>query len=245
MAMSNKILLALQFWEKDRAQAMELARLLADIEPAHSDAADFIFINRFDCPPADSAIIKHVSRKFRVHSYRSPRRGVGWPNGCNELWFGTMEWFYHLAEAKKIPHYKAAFTFEADCVPLSKNWLKTFSTQWDRLNAVSPVYIAGRKLRFENGYEHINGNCFVSGDLKFLHWLVKRVCGAPPNVGWDYCMAPAFRQWGWAEMPGQECYWQTKTINEYALVAEVQRGIMWLHGVKDNSALKHSRKLLV
>lgn len=244
--MSNKILLAIQFWEKDRAQALAVARLLADIEPTLCNDADFLFVNRFDCAPADDATIKHVSRKFRVHNYRSPRRGVGWPNGCNELWFGTMEWFYHLAMAKKIPHYKAVLTFEADCVPLNKDWIRIFSNGWDQLqkNPKRPVYIAGKFVSAVGVHEHVNGNCFVSSRPNFLKWLIKSVGSAPANVGWDYCMAGDFRRWGWAEMPGMACYWNTPTMSEQDLSAIKNSGVVWLHGVKDSSALLYSRKLL-
>jgi len=241
---SDKILIAIQFWEHDRKQALALARLMADIQPGMCAEADFLFVNRFDCPPVDVATIKHVSRKFRVHNYRSPRRGTGWPNGCNELWFGTIEWFYHMAGAKKIPGYKAILTFEADCAPLHKDWVKILSKGWDRLQEKSKIYMAGKIVTGDGIHEHVNGNCLVSGRPEFLKWLVRDVGSAPANVGWDYCMSEQFKQWGWANLPGMECRWGTRTMTGDQLQAEVNRGVVFLHGVKDYSAQVFSRKIL-
>jgi len=85
---------------------MALARLIADIEPAHNQLADFLFVNRFDTPP-DRDTVKYVSRKFNVFSYQSARRSIGWPRGCNGLFFGSAEYFYHMsAENRKTPRYK-------------------------------------------------------------------------------------------------------------------------------------------
>ncbi len=58
----SKILIALQFWKGDRDMAMKLARLMADLEPKHSDDADVLFISRFDTMQ-DVDAVKYVSRK--------------------------------------------------------------------------------------------------------------------------------------------------------------------------------------
>jgi len=240
---SPKILLALQFWEKDRRQAMELARFIADLEPGHCETADFIFVNRFDCLP-DKDTEGYVSRKFNFYRYKSPRRETGWPDGCNGTWMSTMEWFYFMAEANKIPRYKTIFTFEADCVPLRSDWIKYFSAAWDTINKMGKIYVAGRKLESHGIREHVNGNAFFSGDLKFLHWLVKRT-RIPAGVGWDYYLADEFRRWGWADMPGMECWWNTPTFTEEQFRNELNKGTAWLHGIKDRSLIEFSRKLLL
>ena len=241
--MNNKLLLALQYWEGDKAQAMSLARLIADLEPKHCDFADFLFVNRFDCKQ-DPETISIVSRKFNTFKYRSPGRGIGWPDGCNALWNGTMEYCFHMMEAKKIPHYKAILTFEADCAPLRSDWIQFLSAQWDWLQQERQVFVAGCKVEAVGVHEHINGNALFSGDLEFLHWVVKRT-RIPPGVGWDYWLAGEFRKKGWAELPGLECRWNTATFTEAQFKEEIERGTAFLHGVKDRSVLKMSRKLLL
>ena len=77
----TKILLALQFWKGDKDQAMRVARLIADLEPRHTDFADFLFVSRFDCEQ-DLATVEYVSQKFNVHTYvNRHRRGTGCRHG--------------------------------------------------------------------------------------------------------------------------------------------------------------------
>lgn len=237
--MTDKILLVLQFWKGDRDQAMRLARFIADLQPHRCENADFLFVSRFDCPQ-DKETIDYVSRKFNVLHTICRRRGIGWPGGCNELWFGAMEWCYHMIESAKIPHYKSIFTFEADNVPLTSNWISHFSHEWDRLNS----YVVGALLQSPG--EHINGNAMFSGDLKFLHWVAKKVGGCPPKVGWDYYLARSFRDsWGWSELAGMVSEWQTKSFPAIRFEGEIDKGTVWFHGVKDDSLLDLSRTFLL
>ncbi len=243
-AFSSKILIVLQFWEGDKATAMQLAKHIADLQPTHSQEADFLFVNRPDCA-TDPEVIKYVSRKFNTYSYRSPRSESGWPAGCNGLWFGSMEWVYHMMEAKKIPAYKAIFTIEGDGLPLQSNWIIDFSRKWDELQLIKPVYVAGAILNEGQESEHVNGQMFVSGNMQFLFWIVKRIGGAPANCGWDFWLRKDFKRWGWAQMPGLRCYWGTKTFSPEQYEQELRDGTVWLHGVKDNSLYSMSRKRLL
>lgn len=241
---SNKILLALQFWSGDKVQAMALADLIADLEPSLCEHADFLFVARFDCAH-DEGTIQRVSRKFATHVHTSPRRGVGWPCGCNDLTAGMLEFVFSKMLNKKLPHYKAIFALEADCSPLHKDWIKLLSHNWDAAQAKARTYIAGRKIETAHVHAHINGNAMLSGDFTWLKWLMRELNGNS-GVGWDYRLASAFRnQWGWAELPGIECRWGTPTLSDEVLQEECNRGIVFLHGVKDFSALNFARNRLV
>ena len=239
---SPKILLVLQFWKGDQEQAMRLARFIADLSPGMNDHADFLFAARFDCSQ-DQDTMKYVSRKFNVWTMTCRRRGVGWPHGCNELWFGTMSWIYDMISMKKLPHYKAVFTFEADCVPMRPDWLQHFCREWDSLQAKRPTYVAGALLLAPG--EHVNGNAMFSADLRFLRWVSKDIVSAASSAGWDYLMAPQFRQWGWAQMPGLVSYWNSRTLPEWEINRLFWTGMAFLHGVKDDSLLKAARKRLL
>jgi len=233
--MSDKILLALQYWEGDREQAMKVARLIADLEPRFCEKADFLFVARFDCTH-DLAAIKHVSAKFNVHHYINRQRGQLWPHGCNSLWFGTMDWVYSYGEAERIPPYKAILTFEADACPLAPNWITELSNFWDRAKqkVVGP-------LLFSPG-EHINGNAMFSGDKGFLKWISRDVGGCTPHGGWDYILAPEFKKRGWADCPKMRSWWKTPTT-DYAKFEELsQQHAVFLHGVKDDSMINHVRR---
>lgn len=242
---SKKILIALQFWTQDRLAAMKLARFIADLEPAHSELADFVFINRFDCDPADKDTVDRVARKFNTFSYRSPQRGTGWPDGCNSLWFGTMEWAFSFMEVGRLPAYKAIFTCEADGAPIFRDWVARMSKAWDvTQGGPKPVYVAGPLVSGGGVEEHVNGNCLVSGNFKFLHWITRRVAGVPSRVGWDYALRGAFKQWGWANIPGMLSLYNTPRFSPEEYIQLVKNETIWVHGDKSNCLIDMGRARL-
>jgi len=229
-----KLLLAIQYWKDDMAQAMKLARLIADLQPSRCEMADFLFVSRFDCGH-DVDTEKYVSRKFNVYSFVNKRRGTGWPHGCNDLWFGTIDWIYGMREAKRIPNYKAVFTFEADGAPLVPHWIPVLSNAWDVAQKLAKVYVLGAHLQFPGS--HINGNGLFSCDHEFIYWLARKKCAASPHCGWDYEMAPEFQKWGWQNCPAIKSYWRCSSFNREQFDKEVSLGVAYLHGVKDSSLL--------
>lgn len=233
--MSDKILLALQYWEGDREQAMKVARLIADLETRHSDKADFLFVSRFDCGH-DSDSITYVAKKFNVHTYVNKQRGKLWPHGCNSLWFGTMDWVFSYGEAERIPPYKAILTFEADACPLTPNWISELSLFWDRVKkkVVGPL--------LQHPGTHINGNALFSGDKAFLKWIARDVGGCNPHAGWDYVMASEFKKRGWADCPKMKSWWQTPTSTGETFEELSRQDVVFLHGIKDDSMINHVRK---
>jgi len=233
--MENKILLALQFWDGDKDRAMQLARLIADLESRHSDAADFLFVSRYDCSQ-DAETIKHVSKKFNVHAYVNKQRGQLWPHGCNALWFGTMDWVFGYGEAERIPPYKAILTFEADCAPLAPNWISELSREWD----AKSTKVVGA-LQTSPG-PHINGNALFSGDKAFLKWVSREVGGCTPHAGWDYVLAPQFKKWGWADSKLFRSWWNYPTMTEETFKQLGREGVAFFHGCKDESLLNHVRR---
>jgi hypothetical protein len=243
---SNKILIALQFWNGDKAAALALASFLADLEPKHSDLADFLFVARFDTKHDDTTVAK-VSRKFNTHTYTSKGRGTGWPSGCNDLFFGTLGWFYHKAAAGQIPNYKAMFCCEADGGPMRKDWIAGLHEEWDRVNTPKgKIGQAGAWL--DNGPDgigtgHINGNCLLSGDLVFLRWLVKAVNHVNVNVGWDWILAPMFKARGWSDIPKIRSVWR-QPMTEELFLAGMKEKIVWWHGCKDDALIRFGRKHL-
>lgn len=233
--MTTKLLLALQFWNGDKEQAMKLSRLIADIQPGFCNQADFLFAARFDTEQ-DEATINQVARKFRVHHFvNKNRRGEGWPAGCNDLFFGTMDWAYTYGVAEMIPTYKAILTFEADSCPLHPNWVKSLSEGWDAANTkqYGPLIAAAPGLR-----EHINGNCLFSGDMDYLKWIARDVGGCTPHVGWDYVKADAFKERGCKNATMMRSLYRKTTMTEGEYQRNLQEGVSFLHGVKDDSLIR-------
>ena len=244
-APSKKILIALQFWEGDKVGALKLANFLADLEPRHTDLADFILVNRYDCKMDYQDTLKNLARKFNVFSYTSPQRGTGWPDGCNSLWFGTMEWVYSFMEVGKIPRYKAIFTCEADGAPVMRDWISRMSAAWDQTQkGPKKVFIAGPIVSAAHIAEHVNGNCLVSGDSRFLHWVTRRVSGVPAGCGWDYYLRDAFKQWGWANVPGMLSLYNTPSFTPEEYMEFVEKEVIWVHGDKSNCLIDMGRARL-
>lgn len=244
--MIKKILIALQYWGGDKAQAMKLASYMADLEPVHSHLADLLLVNRFDCSP-DPITINHIKRKFNTFVYKSPRRGIGWPHGCNSLFFGTMDWVQSMLAAKKVPDYKAVFLCEGDGAPLVSDWITRMSEAWDLANSISQVCVAGPMVPSSpyGMHEHINGNCLITGELKFLTWITRHVSDINPGVGWDYILAGEFRKRGWADIPGMRSLYRTLNFTEDEFLSMRASNWFYIHGDKSNSLIKHGRKFIL
>lgn len=241
-----KFLLALQYWEGDKAPAMKLARLIADLEPGKSETADFLFSARFDCQH-DEATIAYVSRKFNVHKWVSKRRGVGWPGGCNDLWLGTYEWIYRMQEAGKIPQYRGVFTFEGDGVPTRPGWIETLSSLWDSAYATKHGQISVMGDLLPTGPihppEHINGNLVATCDVPLMRKIIRVIDGTNAAIGWDYVHAPFFKQLGWQGTNAiRSLYNTTAEFNQERLNELRDEGTVWIHGVKNYSLQNLVRK---
>lgn len=240
---TNKILVVIQYWAGDRDQAIKLARLLADLEPRHSELADVCFVARFDSSH-DTSAVRHVSTKFNCYTYVSRRRGMGWPHGCNSLFFGGLEYVYHSIMGKKMPHYKAVLVLGADTTPLEKDWLARIHEAWD--SRMSGVYVAGAMLPAA-GRDHINGDCILlSTDPKFLKWLAVDVGDVTTTAGWDWHLAGQFSSWGWQNFPIIKSAWNRKIeFTELDWLTETSAGTVMFHGQKGDSLLDLARKKLL
>jgi hypothetical protein len=244
---SNKILLVLQFWAGDRAAAQRLAAFIADIQESHSAEADFLVVNRFDCDPLDAAVTAALSRKFNVYTYRSTIHITGWPGGCNALWLSAMEWVSSMIEARRVPGYKAIFTFEADGAPIPADWVRRLSTAWDQANAITTVTIAGPMVGGP-GYSihaHINGNCLITGDVKKLAEIKRSAWAVSPTVGWDYALAGWFAGNGWANIPEMRSYYNSAAFSPADYQKMVDENLIWVHGDKSGCLIDYGYRRLM
>lgn len=246
---TDKILITLPFWDGDKAQAMRLARFIADLQPSGaSGAADFLFVARQDCKH-DKETVAYVSRKFNTFTHTSTRPERGWPLGCGGTFFATVDWSLRNISAAKCPAYKAIFVCEADVTPLTRDALLYLHARWDAAKKKNPnLSLAGALVpEGPHGHAHINGGCcLVDADLKFLHWLVARVGGClRGGGGWDWALAGEFQRKGWFDIDGIKSWWQTPSIAPGVVENLKKEGVIFLHGVKDNSGLEAARKILL
>lgn len=242
----DRILVVLPFWDGDKAMAMQLARLLADMEVEKSGANDVVFMARRDCKH-DRETVGYVSRKFNTYTANTTRPETGWPAGCNAQFFSAVDWCLRGISSAKIPRYKAILILAADVAPLVNDGLLYLHSQWDALSKrgvkVAGAMVPGNARNPEGS--HINGDCFLmSGELDFLYWLAKRA-GGVRGGGWDYSLAPEFALKGWADIPGIKSHYRRPSFTEDEWPGHVEAGIKWLHGIKDDSLLKISRRKLL
>ncbi len=230
----RKMVVALQFWEGDKARAMHLARLIADIEPAKNEQVDIAFVARFDAKH-DKETIAKVSEKFGVWELTGRRRGIGWPHGCNEL---ALDLLQQSAERSKPggpwAGYKALYLIESDVLPMCKNWLARLSDEWD-VAQENGKFCVGAWCPFHSAVGHLNGNMIVAPDITLRIKGLERV---PPRAGWDAYFAPKFSP-----------HWHKSILlqNHYDYRSNIPPEILFscvdgvtppavVHGVKDRSA---------
>jgi len=231
--MSGKILIALQMWQGDRIQCMNLAKFLADLEPAHSEFADFLLVHRFDCAsPAD--IVPKLSRKFNTFVYKTPHCDTGWPLGCNAVTYHAIEWVRCMLEAKKIPEYKAIFLCEGDGGPVQRNWIEKMHAAWDAANAKGPIFQAGPYMPPPT--EHINGNCLINGSLPALQWFCKRQWQTRAG-GWDWVGYEEFKKHGAVDVPGMKNLYAKVSFTEAEWKQLIADDVIWCHGDKSNDLI--------
>jgi len=247
------LILALQFWEGDKRIAMDLARLLADLEPTPRTDVYFLFSARFDATH-DIETIQYVSKKFPVLVHTTSRKGIDWPNGPNQMMADTYEFCVEYTRKRQI-NANAVFLMESDCVPLAKDWLNQIIEEY---RTCDRMVLGAWLKRGDAGVEHVNGNCIISLDF----WKrFREILNPKENGGWDatlaYCMLPNAHPsrliWsdyhlGTPKNPWRGCdyLWTPRRYNdrENALYGQDINPV-WYHGPKNGLGLDCVRKRLL
>lgn len=234
------MILALQCCPLDSAQTIELARLIADIEPQQRKDHIFCVSMRRDTP------VEHVSEAARllgqkfetVWVVRGERRGEGWPEGPNDLWAETMM-RVSIANKGAAKKQTGVLTFEADCIPLRADWIDTLAAFWDS---------AERRGLDCCGHAHGEPPDHINGNAIFRIGLLRRypqLNSADRRKGWDHCHGELLLNRG-EDIDG--------IVQEYALrdydrayIERVRKnGVVpaLLHGTKGMGGIRIARELL-
>jgi len=231
--------LALQFYGGDKTAAIELARLLTDIEPEPRRDVALVFVMQAGTPLDDeiAAGVQYAMRRFPVSVFPSPRcRGTGYPGECFDIWAETVK---HLSDRYYEGAYpfSDAFLFEADGCPMSTDWIDRIK-QAHAETVLLGKRVTGPVMRFPN--HHVNGTMVIDlslwEDTPSLH-------RCPPAAGWDcFHGRTMVREAGPSRiienlygMQGMsESVWWT-----------LSREAAWVTSVKDGLHQHHARRLLV
>ncbi len=216
-----KLTICLQFYSEDRAQAMRLARLIADIEHEYRSDVKFAFVARFDCEH-DGATVNYVREKFQVVTANSRTKWTDWPGGPNAIAKDILSGSVALSIDGPL------LMLEPDCVPVYRDWINIIVTEW-LVGEGGGKWIVGAWRNsgpFECG--HINGCCVVRGDI------ARRVDLGVINehLAWDCAIAPQIKD-HWTISPRFLNHFQSTGATDIILREHPMAAIV--HGYKDNS----------
>lgn len=174
------MILALQCCPHDSAQALELARLICDIEPVERKHDEFCISARRDTPPEHlAAMARLLELKFsKVFVITNKRAGVGWPEGPNDLWAETMMRI-SLLQKHGTTKQKAVLTFEADCLPMRADWIENLREVWAQTEAKAKDVVGHAH---GEPPDHINGNAIFRVGLMRQY---PELNGSDKRKGWD------------------------------------------------------------
>jgi hypothetical protein len=220
------LILALQFYEGDKEAAMRNARRIADNEPEFRKDTEFCFVTRFGTEH-DQATVDYVAKKFKTTTFTSNRRGTGWPHGCNETWCATMQESLNRVKSGEWALAKAIFTFEADCIPVSRNWIQRLHEEWKKTEDAGKWICGWHGPHEDTG--HINGNALFTPSLaKFI----PKIAGCDARLAWDCAFARVFQP-HWRVANFLENLYNQREVPRAQLQDIVDSGVAIVHGVKD------------
>lgn len=185
----SKALIVLQSSSVDQVNAMDLARLIADMEPEKCKEADFMFANSFNSWPSKE-VVNYVARKFNTITFNSSRMDTGWPAGPNSTAFSVLDRVY-MGVKREGWNYDMAVMMEPDMVPTRRGWIKELADEFRSKGKLCGgfLYAAGM-----HPVTHINGGFCVSPLIRQKH---RDFFWARNDVGWDV---------QWADMLVSEGY---------------------------------------
>jgi hypothetical protein len=178
------ISLCLQTCPLDMDQAMELTQLICDLEPERRQNTEFFLVYRKDCPLQLPKYFEGIAKpKFGCAIARQARNHeVGWPGGSNMLAFCAMMEINILA-GEQLCKNGAFLLFEADCVPLARDWLDQLSREWDSVKAKGKEAFGHWHQQGDATTLHMNGNAVFQADFFERH---PTLIVGPATQGWDY-----------------------------------------------------------
>jgi hypothetical protein len=232
------MILALQCYDGDAAQALELTKLICDIETAMRKNDVFgISTQRGTSEKIIDKIVSLAEEKFnQVLVIRGERRGTGWPAGPNDQWAETM---MRVSQAfKHNPTQTGVLTFEPDCVPLRADWIDALKAAWKQACQRGSKVVGGLH---QEPY-HINGNAiFRIGLLRDYDELNS----STGRQGWDMTHAKLLLSIG----EDTDMIFQNYGLSDYdrEYLENVRKNAVipaLFHGVKGPNAVRIVREML-
>ena len=160
------MIVALQFCEADLEPSMELARLVADLEPRPRDDVQLALVYQPGTPATSlvTRTLDHCSLKFEVELVESPLGASGHPEGCTALWAGTCRHYFEKYQTGNSRHSRIFTLDGGDGIPLHPDWISVvlaeheLTLQRGKLISGTPYFLGTCPL-------HVNPNAVFELDV--------------------------------------------------------------------------------
>lgn len=229
----DKILIELHYWHGDLPMMRRLVNLITCIEPTFNNRADVLLTARYDTP-IDAGLVEELDNSFKTYLCQSPWVGEG--EGNCYSWFASMNYVWHGYQMGRLPQYKAILTADADCVPLTRDWIDRLHNAWD--SSPWPTVQLGAEVLKDQPTRHVNSNALWSGKPHDIKYFLNCIVRQKFEPWFDMLMAPGLRELGVQDCPGMRSLWRqpSMTVDQYQeLLGE---GVFFVHGVRDHSLLE-------
>lgn len=231
--MSDKLLIELHYWHGDLLMMRRLVNLIAAIEPVFNDRADVLLTSRHDTP-IDLELVEKLDSTFKTYLCQSPWVGEG--EGNCYSWFASMNYVWHGYQLGRLPQYKAILTADADCVPLTRDWIDRLHAAWDA--APHNTVQVGAEVLKDHPTRHVNSNALWSGDPAILKQFLNQIVKQKFEPWFDMLMAPELRVTGSHDCPGMRSFWRQPSMDIDQYQRLIREGVFFVHGIRDQSLLE-------
>ena len=221
------MLIVVPFWAGDKAQAMDLCKIIAGLQTHHvGPVAHVMLAARQDCNH-DQNMIKIVMAKFNTFTYitRSPLRG--WPEGPNGMFGNTM---IHISNNGKNK-YECVYWMEPDAIPLCPNWFADLLQAWRSRHINAKIVGCRGQVDESPSSSHITGCALYHPNIaRLMPYLMSCT-----SVAWDWKHRAEIVANG-GHTPLIENWYKATNLPE-DIVNRCDQGVRILHGAKDRSVV--------
>lgn len=223
------ILICIPFYQGDHTQAVELCKIIAGLQAGHAgNTAHILLVARQDFK-VDPNMIKIVSPKFNIFTYKSQSPLRGWPQGPNGMFGSTM---IHIANSFKNK-YEVIYWMEPDSTPLCPNWFWCLVEEWRKRHPSALIVGSRADCNGDGSGDHISGSCLYHPNIaRLMPYLT-----TSQTVAWDYQhRAKIVVNAGHTKLIQQR--YHQKELPDGVIE---EPGVVVIHGCKDNSVVKAVR----
>src|SRR5258705_5420645 len=238
------ISLCLQCCPLDMDAAMELTKLICDLEPERRNETEFFLVYRKDCSLYLPKCFENMATpKFgRARARPARNHDTGWPGGSNMLAASAFIEMSILAR-EDLCKNEAFLLFEPDCIPLCSDWLDQLSHEWDKVKALGKQAFGHWHQQGDASTLHMNGNAVWRVDFFDKH---STLIVGPATQGWDYWFRDHFIGMSCdSNLIFQHYNRYGLTAGEFAIIGKNGVRPAFFHGIKTSDGRRIARDALL